>query len=127
MCLIFSKKARKEYKARKTVLKMDDATIDAKVKIQGTPYDRKRKYGPEILNAIQLEFNNGVKVADIAKKYDMSSTVVRYNVDSEFKKAHNAKRKKGAHGIGPMDFDNRVTYKRKLVKDKKISVAGLVE
>ena len=55
MCLIFSKKARKEYKARKTVLKMDDATIDAKVKIQGTPYDRKRKYGPEILNAIQLE------------------------------------------------------------------------
>lgn len=127
MCFIFNKEARKEYKARKAVLKMDAETIDAKVKIQGTPYDRKRKYSPELLSAIQSEYNSGKPVAEIAKKYNMSSTVVKYNVDSDFKKAHNAKRKKGAHGIGPMDFDNRVTYKRQLVKDKKIKVAGLVD
>ena len=34
MCFIFSKKAREERKARRTILKMDDMAVDCIVKIQ---------------------------------------------------------------------------------------------
>lgn len=116
----------KEKKARKVVLSMDDETIDSTIKIQGTPYDRKRKYDPLLLSMIQVEFDAGRKIVDIAKKFNMNPTTVRYNVDPEWKKMYNAKRNGKHTGVTHLDFDNRVEYKRQLVKEKKIKVAGVI-
>lgn len=125
MCLRI-KEYFEEKKARKQVLNMDDLTIDQKVKIQGTKFDRKRKYDKALFDQMKFELAQGATVKELSAKYSINQLVIRYNTDDNFRKLHNAKRKKGAHGVGVMDFDNRVDYKRTLVKTKKIKVAGVV-
>ena len=116
-----------EKKARKNVMKMDDQTIDRKVKIQGTNFDRKRKYKLEFFAEMKSEYLRGVDVNDIAKRYKMSAATVKYNVDDDYRASYNAKRaKEGTHPIGIMDFENRVAYKRELIKTKQIKCAGLL-
>ena len=125
MCLKL-KQYFQEKKARKVVLKMDDFTIDSKVKIQGTNYDRKRKYTKEFFNQLKSEYNNGATIKELATKYSMNQLTIKYNIDSQFRAQYNAKRKKGTHAVGVLDFDNRVAYKKELVKTKKIKVSGIV-
>ena len=125
MCLKI-KQYFQENKARKTVLKMDDITIDNKVKIQGTNFDRKRKYTKEFFNQLRSEANNGATIKELARKYSMHEMTIKYNIDDAFRKTYNSRRKKGTHAIGIMDFANRVTYKKNLVKTKKIKVSGIV-
>ena len=115
-----------ENKARKEVLKMDDLTIDNKVKIQGTNFDRKRKYTKEFFNQLKSEANNGATIKELATKYSMNEGTIRYNIDDAFRKTYNSRRKKGTHAVGVMDFDNRVAYKKNLVRTKKIKVSGIV-
>lgn len=125
MCLRI-KNYFEEKRARKTVLKMDDDTIDQKIKIQGTQFDRKRKYQKELFNNMKAEFNNGVTIKELASKYRMNPMTIRYNIDDAFRVLYNSKRKKGTHAVGVMDFANRVAYKRSLVRSKKIKVDGVV-
>lgn len=115
-----------EKKARKNVMKMDDQTIDSKVKIQGTNFDRKRKYKLEFFADMRSEYQRGFDVNDIAKRYKMNVATVKYNVDDDYRALYNAKRAKGTHAIGVMDFENRVAYKRELVKTKQIKCAGIL-
>ncbi len=115
-----------EKKARKNVMKMDDQTIDSKVKIQGTNFDRKRKYKLEFFADMRSEYQRGFDVNDIAKRYKMNVATVKYNVDDDYRALYNAKRAKGTHPIGVMDFENRVAYKRELVKTKQIKCAGIL-
>lgn len=126
MCFIFSKKAREERKARRTILKMDDMAIDCIVKIQGTQFDRKRKFTDAQISEITHLKKNGKSWAEIARQYNADSRTIRYNIDPEYR-AENLRKQTGKHtGITHLDFDNRVTYKRKLIKEKKISAAGLI-
>lgn len=116
-----------ERRARKEVLTtFDDMEIDSMVKIQGTNFDRKRKYKIEFFADMKSEFERGFDINDIAKRYNMNPITVRYNVDSQFRALYNARRAKGTHPIGSMDFENRVAYKRELIKTKQIKCAGLV-
>ena len=125
MCLRI-KQYFQEKKARKVVLNMDDQTIDMKVKIQGTNFDRKRKYSKELFETMKLELANGATVKELASKYSMNEMTIRYNTDAEFRKQYNEKRKKGTHAVGVMDFANRVDYKRDLVRTKRIKVSGVI-
>lgn len=125
MCLKL-KQYFQEKKARKIVLNMDDLSIDTKIKIQGTNYDRKRKYTKEFFNQLKSEFDNGASIKELSVKYSMRADTIRYNIDSQYRSRYNARRKKGTHPVGTMDFDNRVAYKKKLVKSKKIKVSGVV-
>ena len=115
-----------ERRARKDILKLDDLTIDQKIKIQGTNYDRKRKYSLDFFDTLRKEYQAGATCKDLAYKYDMNYMTVRYNLDTAFRQSYNARRKKGTHAIGAMDFDNRVAYKRKLVKTKKINPVEVI-
>lgn len=115
-----------EKKARKEVLLMDDFTIDEKVKIQGTNHDRKRKYSFEFFQTLKMEYQAGASLKDLATRYNMNVMTIRYNIDPEFRLAYNAKRKKGTHAVGQMDFNNRVAYKRNLIKTKQISAVEVL-
>lgn len=117
----------REKNARKVVLNYDDETLDIKVKIQGTSFDRKRKLNSKQMEKLQFDFSEGMSVKDLSLKYGVSEWVVKYNTMPEFK-AHQIELRKGkskAHK-NTMDFEDRVNYKRSLVKGKKIKVAGMV-
>ena len=115
-----------EKKAKKEVLTFDDLTIDQKVKIQGTNHDRKRRYSLELFETMRKEHQAGASYNELATRYNMNYVTVRYNLDPEFKAAHNAKHKKGTHAIGDLDFDNRVSYKRTLIRTNKIKAVEVI-
>ena len=117
----------KEKNARKIILTTyDDETIDEKIKIQGTPFDRKRKYSPRVIEMITKEYNEGKSIKEIALKYSMNYTTVKYNVDPEFKRQYNEKRNGKHTGVDNCTFEDRVNYKKMLIKKKQIKVAGIV-
>lgn len=127
MCFIFNKVAKQERKNRKIVLKMDDETLDQKVKIQGTEFDRKRKCTQKEILAMQNDIDHGMSYKDVALKYNVSEWIVRYNTDSAFR-IHQIQIRSGKHtGVTTMDFEDRVAYKRDLIKRKKLSVMGIVD
>lgn len=126
MCFIFNKVAKQERKDRKIVLKFDDETLDQKVKIQGTEYDRKRKCTQKQILNMQNDIAHGMTVKEVATKYNVSEWIVRYNTDSAFR-AHQIEIRSGKHtGVTTMDFQDRVAYKRELIKSKKLNVTGIV-
>ena len=118
----------KEKKARKIILATyDDEMIDEKIKIQGTSFDRKRKLDSKQMKKLQFDFAEGMSVKDLSIKYGVSEWVIKYNTDPEFK-AHQLKLREGKSKTHKniMDAENRVNYKKYLVKAKKIKVAGVI-
>ena len=116
-----------ERKARKQVLKYDDKTLDAKVKIQGTEFDRKRKYDFKTVEDMRyLYIVKGKSISEISKIFEIPYTTVAYNVDEDFKVNFNAKRSGKHTGKDNITKENRAQYKRYLVKKKKIKVAGVI-
>ena len=118
----------KEKKARKIILATyDDETLDSKIKIQGTSFDRKRKLDSKQMKKLQFDFAEGMSVKDLSIKYGVSEWVIKYNTDPEFK-AHQLKLREGKSKTHKniMDAENRVNYKKYLVKAKKIKVAGVI-
>lgn len=127
MCLAKFKIRKEEKKARKTILTYDNGTLDSIVKIQGTQYDRKRKLTERQVAEIVDELGEGIPVEALAQKYNVSEWIIRYNTDPAFR-AHQLKlrEKKSKAHINVMDFEDRVAYKRNLIKSKKIEVRGLI-
>ena len=124
MCLL--KNYFKEKKARKEVLGFDDEKIDSIIKIEGTDFDRKRKYSSMTVASMKSDYENGMSISAIATKYGAGYTTVKYNVVPNFKEQFNAKRSGKHTGVDVCTFLNRVEYKRYLVKSKKIKVAGII-
>ena len=124
MCLF--KSMREEKKARETILKYDDLSLDQVVKIQGTQYDRKRKLTDDMLKQIKAKLEKGIPVEALSEEFAVSEWVIRYNTDSAFR-AHQIALRSGKHtGIDTMTFEDRVAYKRSLIAKKKIQVKGLI-
>ena len=108
--------ARKMTDKRKIeLLSMTDDALDATVKIQGTPYDRKRKLSATQLKEMAKMSKKGKTVSQIANKLGLNYTAVRYNVDPVFKKEYNAKRDGRHTGKDHITIKDRVAYKRTLV------------
>ena len=101
-------------------LKLNDRALDAKVHIQGTPYDRKRKYDAKTVGKMKRMFNKGKSFYAIAKELGCDSKTVRYNLDPEYKAWFNANRDGKHTGKDSITFANRVQYKRALVAECKI-------
>lgn len=102
------------------ILKMTDEALDKRVKIQGTPYDRKRTVSESILKKMKSLAKNK-SVAEIARQLGMNYHTVRYNIDPEYRQRHNASRS-GAHtGKDHITVKNRVAYKRELVAAGKVT------
>ena len=104
---------------RAEILKLTDAEIDKVVKIQGTRFDRKRKYSTSTYNRMKNMFAKGKSVAEIAKALGISYGTVRYNVDEEFRKEFNETRS-GAHtGVDKITKEDRAAYKRDIIATRK--------
>lgn len=116
----------KEMNARKQVLQMNDLILDKNIKIQGTKFDRKRKYDEKTIKQMKQLYISGVKPSEIAKKFNSSSFMVKYICDYTFKTLHNLKRDGKHTGVNHITSTDRASYKRNLVKNKEIKVAGVI-
>lgn len=114
--------AIKSYKRRKAVMKMSDVDLDKAVRIQGTKFDRKRRVSDEVRDDMRRMYFSGMSIAEICVKTGLCHSTVRYNVDDAWRALFNSKRS-GAHtGVDHITFENRVEYKRNLVRTKAIRV-----
>ena len=107
---------------KKDVLKLNDAELDSKVKIQGTEFDRKRRYSDNTLKKMRKLYKKGNSFSEIAQKIGASVAIVRYNVDDEYRKRFNQKRSGKHTGLDMVTRENRIQYKRELVSKGKIKI-----
>ena len=107
---------------KKEIMKLADDVIDSKVHIQGTDYDRKRVVTSKVLKKITRLQDKGKTNTYISSKLGISSWAVRYNTDPEFKKDYLAKASGKHTGIDYCTYDNRVTYKRRLLAKNKVFI-----
>lgn len=103
---------------RAEILKMTDAEIDQVVKIQGTRFDRKRKYSTTTYNRMKNMFAKGKSVSEIAKALGINYATVRYNVDEDYRKEYNRTRDSRHTGVDTITKEDRVAYKREIVSKR---------
>ena len=103
------------------ILKMMDNEIDKAVKIQGTKYDRKRKYQSDVVKKMQNLLKKGKTYQEVAAAIGCAPITVRYNTDAEFKAAFNAARDGKHTGKDRITKSNRIAYKRQLVAEGKVT------
>lgn len=104
------------------LLTLTDEALDAKVKIQGTKYDRKRKLSDQLIRKMNSMSKRGKSVSEIAKKFGLNYLTVKYNVDPIFKEEYNARRDGKHTGKDKITVKNRISYKRALVAVGKLTV-----
>ena len=113
----------KREKKRKQVLAMSNEDLDKELKIQGTKYDRKCRYSEAEIKKWKKEYDKQTPISVISKKYRVPYNTVHYHVDELFRLIFN-KNRNGAHtGVDKITLDNRATYKRQLLKKRKIRVS----
>lgn len=103
------------------ILTLTDNVLDAKVKIQGTKYDRKRKVSDATIKKMKALFAKNKTVSEIAQKMGLNYTTVRYNVDPVFKAEFNARRDGKHTGRDHISKLDRIAYKRSLVAAGKVT------
>ena len=102
-------------------LTLTDDKLDDAVKIQGTPYDRKRKVTPEMAKQMTKMLKKNKKLDEIAEAFNVSIHAIRYNTDPIFR-ANYLKNHCGKHtGKDHITVKNRVAYKRTLVAEGKLT------
>ena len=103
---------------------LTDEKLDKVVKIQGTPYDRKRKLSESDIRKMNKMAKSGKSLCEIASKFGVNWTTVRYNTDPIWRQSYNATRS-GAHtGKDKISVKNRVAYKRSLVATGKVAAVA---
>lgn len=111
---------KKEAKILET-LTLTDGALDKAVKIQGTPYDRKRKISSSTLKKMLSMAKKNKTYKEIARKLGLNSTTVRYNIDPVWRAAYNLKRDGKHTGKTNISILDRVAYKRSLVAAGKVT------
>lgn len=100
---------------KKEILALSNSQLNEVVKVQGTDFDRKRKFTTEYLVKAIKMYKAGFAMKDIAKTLDVDIRTVRYNMDPSYRKwiLSNAS---GKHtGIDTISAASRAIYKRTLV------------
>lgn len=111
---------------RKELLNLDDFTLDRKVIIQGTQWDRKRKLSDKDLKRIVKLLKKGYDYEELGEMYGVTPHCIRYNTDEEYRR-HAISIRSGKHtGIDICTFENRVEYKRHLIQKRKIKARTIV-
>ena len=104
---------------RKEVLNLSDRKLDTCVKIQGTKFDRKRKFSEATKRKMKRMYKNGKSVKEIAIKFSTTRTPVLYIVDEDFKKVFNATRSGKHTGVDKITEKNHIDYKTQLESKRK--------
>ena len=94
---------------------MSDLEVDRAVKIQGTPFDRKRKLTNKEVRYAKKLHEQGFPITKIAKAFKVSWQTIKYNIDPEYRK-YVLSKVSGVHtGNLNCGFADRVAYKRSLI------------
>lgn len=111
---------------RKQILQLDDLTLDQKVKIQGTQFDRKRKLNDKDWKKVNKLLKKGFDYKQVAEVFNVTAHCIRYGVDEDYRR-HSIEIRSGKHtGIDTCTFENRVEYKRHLIQKRKIKAKTVV-
>ena len=114
---------------RRAILKLDDITLDQKVKIQGTQFDRKRKLTDKDINKMRKLIGKGYTLDNLSLIYNVDVRTIKYNLDPDYKahiQSYQAENYGKHTGIDTYNFENRVAYKRLLIKKRKIKARIIV-
>lgn len=107
---------------RKKVLQLNDTALDTKIKIQGTQFDRKRKLTDKDWKKVRRLLKKHHTYKEIAAIFNVSPKTIRYGVDETYRRRC-IEWSSGKHtGVDKCTFEDRVNYKRYLVKKRKIKV-----
>lgn len=111
---------------RKQVLNLDDVTLDKKVKIQGTQFDRKRKLKDKDWKKVSRMIKKGFNLTQIAEVFNVDPRTIRYGLDEDFRRK-TISFMSGKHtGVDVCTFENRVDYKRTLIQKRKIKASSIL-
>ena len=111
---------------RKQILNLDDLTLDQKVKIQGTQFDRKRKLKDKDWKKVNILIKKCLTYKQIAEVFGVTEHCIRYGLDEEYR-LHSIAIRSGKHtGVDTCTFENRVEYKRYLIQKRKIKARTIV-
>ena len=102
------------------LLTLTDNKLDDTVKIQGTQYDRKRKFSDADIKKMQT-MSKKKTPEEIAKKLQMRLRDVMYHIDPEYRKNYISKLSGKHTGKDHITKTNRVAYKRNLVAAGKVT------
>lgn len=103
------------------ILSMNDRELDKAVKLEGTNYDRRRKVTFETVKKMKLLLSKGRSLEQIAEKFEIAYATVRYNLDSTYRAEVNARRKFYKYSEPKTTMTQRVSYKRALVAEGKLT------
>lgn len=120
---------------RKQILAMDDLTLDKVVKIQGTQFDRKRKLNDKQVKKCKKLYEKGnFTFEELGVMFNVDYRTIRAYMEPEYR-AHlnrmsglwnNNFRTYTYDSVAANEaFEDRVAYKRTLVRKRKIKLASL--
>ena len=99
--------------------RLTDVEVDKKVRLVYTQYDRKRKLSDRNVETIKRNLMKGTKtITELAKKYKVTAHTILYNADPEYREHAIAVRSGKHYGPGHITVENRIAYKRKLLKNR---------
>ena len=103
------------------LLTLTDDKLDKKVKIQGTPYDRKRTISEATIKKMEKLLKKNKTIQAIAHELGLSTRDVRYHTDPVWRQNY-LSRLSGKHtGKDHISVLDRVAYKRSLVAAGKVT------
>lgn len=105
---------------RSEILKMTDNEIDKVINIQGTRFDRKRKFSNSTLNRMKGMYEKGMSISEISKKLSISPTMVKYHVCPEWRAHYNSTRCGRHTGVTNITKSDRIKWKREIVDTRKM-------
>ena len=98
----------------KRLFALSNSDFDHKIIIEGTEYDRRRKLTDKDIKNIKKLFKKNYTISEIAERYNVANSTIRYHIDEEFKNKRNKNRVfYGAYSIG--DVNERIRYKKYLI------------
>lgn len=108
---------------KKELLALKNTTLDKKVKLVGTDYDRRRTLTNKDIYNIKRMYKKGKgkSIYYIANKYGVSYNTIKYHLSEEYKKQQNKRRKDYVRSSYPTPeiIAERVEYKRNLIANNK--------
>jgi len=101
------------------LLNLANTTLDKKVKIAGTNWDRRRKLTNKEIYEIKRMYKRGKPISDIASRFGVAVSTIKYHLFEDYKKEHNQRRKDYVNNSSSNNRAERINYKRYLINNNK--------
>lgn len=107
------------------LLELTDSEFNKKVKVVGTNWDRRRKLTNKDIYEMNRMYDRNKSVADIAEKFNVCPSTVKYHLFEDYKREKNSNRWKYAHN-SISTYSKRkelISYKKRLLNlNKKLNI-----